>query len=123
MWALTQHTLRREEYQMSVMEVQDLNAISNGNVLVDFYTTTCGPCRAMNPVLEEISKEFENVTVAKVEITKNPQASQRYGIMSVPTLMFMQNSRVKAVTRGLQQASDIRKMITSHLNGHGNGAS
>lgn len=100
-----------------VMEVQNLESISRGNVLVDFYTTTCGPCRALNPVLEELSKEFQNVTIAKVEVTKNPDASQMYGIMSVPTLMFLQNAQVREIRCGFSNKSDLQGMIRKHMGG------
>lgn len=97
-----------------IEEVKNIDKIKNGNVLVDFYTATCGPCRAMNPVLEDISQEFTDVRVAKVEVTKNPEASQMYGVMSVPTVMFLKDSKVKAVSMGYSDKSKIRSMIVSN---------
>lgn len=94
-----------------VEEIMSIDTIRNGDVLVDFYTTTCGPCRAMNPVLEEISREFQDVKVAKVEVTKNPEASQMFGVMSVPTVMFLRDSKVKAVSMGFSDKKKIRSMI------------
>lgn len=103
-----------------VMEVSDINTIKKGNFLVDFYTSACGPCKALNPVLEEISEEFENLKVAKIEVTKNPAASQVFGVMSVPTIMFMQDSQIKEVARGFSNKANILSMIRKYLrNGNG----
>jgi thioredoxin 1 len=102
-----------------VVEVDNIDTIKNGNVLVDFYTTTCGPCRALNPVLEEIDQEFDNVQVAKIEVTRNPAASQVFGVMTVPTVMFLQDSQVKEVSQGFSGKADLTSMIKRHLNGHG----
>jgi thioredoxin 1 len=101
-----------------VMEVQNMDAIREYNVLVDFYTSTCAPCKAMHSVLEEISNEFSNIKIAKVEVTKNPEASQIYGVMSVPTVMILQDSKVKEVSRGFMNKNLIVQMIKRNLNGH-----
>jgi len=100
-----------------VHEVQNVDTLNNDeNVLVDFYSTTCGPCKTLLPVLEEISEEFsEQLKVAKVEVSNNCQAVQKFGVMSVPTIMFMQKSRVKEVQRGFSNKASIRSMIQKHM--------
>lgn len=98
-----------------VVEVSDLSSIQKGNVLVDFYTTSCGPCRAMHPMLEEMSKEFQNVTIAKVEVTKNPLASQMFGVMSVPTMMVLKDSKVREVSMGFSDKKKIRSLLEKHF--------
>ena len=94
-----------------VHEVENLDSIKKGSWVVDFYTSTCHPCRMLAPVLEEISNEHTEVKVAKVELTKHPLASQMYGIMSVPTIMFMKNSQVKEIHRGFSNKKAIVDMI------------
>ena len=94
-----------------VTEVTNMEGISKGMVLVDFYTTTCGPCKAMSPILEEISKEHTELRVAKVEVTQNPDVSQYFGIMSVPTVIFMKDCKVKQVIRGLSTKKALKNMI------------
>ena len=98
-----------------VVEIQDVNTLKSGNFLVDFYTQSCAPCRAMQPVLEELSNEFSEVTIAKVEVTKNPQASHMYGIMSVPTLMVLKDSKIKEVTKGFQSKAMLRALLEKHV--------
>jgi thioredoxin 1 len=98
-----------------VQEVTDLAAIRTGNVLVDFYATTCGPCRALNPIFEEIAREMPDVKVAKVEVTRCSDASAVYGIRCVPTVMFIQDSKVREVSHGMTTKKNIVSMVRKHL--------
>jgi thioredoxin 1 len=98
-----------------VTEVTSMEAIRKGPVLLDFYTTTCGPCRAMHSIFEEISNEFAGVKVAQVEVTRNPEVSQMFGIMSVPTVIFMQDCQVKEVIRGASTKKNLESMVKKHI--------
>jgi thioredoxin 1 len=100
-----------------VAELTDVSNIRKGNVLVDFYTTSCGPCKAMSPILEEISKEFANIKVAKVDVTRNPDMSQMFGVMSVPTVIFMKDNKVRHTARGLQNKATLKTMVLQLING------
>ena len=99
-----------------IKEVMSVNEINSGDVLVDFYTPSCAPCRALSPILEELSQEFQQVKVAKVDVANNPEMSQSFGIMSVPTVMFMRNSQVKRVVRGLSNKEFLKSMIRECIN-------
>lgn len=94
-----------------ITEITNASTINSGNVIVDFYTKTCGPCRALHPVLEEISKEFSNIMITKVEVTQNPDLSQQFGVMSVPTVVFMKDSQVKHVERGFSTKENFRSTV------------
>lgn len=94
-----------------IEEVMSVNDIRKGNVLVDFYTHTCAPCRALNPILEEISQEFQEVKVAKVDVTSNPEMSQSFGIMSVPTVIFMRDCQVRRTVKGLSNKETLMSMV------------
>ena len=66
-----------------------------GVMMVDFWAEWCGPCRAISPVLEALAKESEgNVTVAKINVDENPGLAARYGIRSIPTILFMKQGKV-----------------------------
>ena len=60
--------------------------------VVDFWAEWCGPCRAIGPVIEELSKEYDGkVNVGKVNVDVNPQVSMNYGITSIPAILFIKN--------------------------------
>lgn len=68
---------------------------SDTPVLVDFYADWCGPCKAMEPVIKELAKEVGGkAKVIKINIDKNQQASQVYGVQAVPTFMIFKNGSV-----------------------------
>jgi thioredoxin 1 len=94
-----------------VVEVTNVDDIRKGNVLVDFYTSTCAPCRALHSVLEEISQEFTNLKITKIDVVQNPDMAQRFAVMSVPTVMFMQDDKVKETMMGYSNKESIKGMI------------
>ncbi|HKQ63572.1 MAG TPA: thioredoxin [Methylomirabilota bacterium] len=66
-----------------------------GVMLVDFWAEWCGPCRAIAPVLEDLANESAGkVTLAKVNVDENPGLAARYGIRSIPTILFVKQGKV-----------------------------
>ncbi|MEO0072179.1 MAG: thioredoxin [candidate division WOR-3 bacterium] len=64
-------------------------------VLVDFWASWCGPCQLLSPIVEEISNEYAGkLKVGKVNVDNEPELAQKYGIMSIPTILFFKNGEV-----------------------------
>ena len=67
--------------------------IKEGKVVVDFYADWCGPCKMLAPVIEEVAKENETIKFVKVNVDEHEDLSQKYGVMSIPTLIMMENGK------------------------------
>ncbi len=64
---------------------------SDKPVLVDFTAAWCPPCRAMNPILDEVAASRDDLTIVKVDVDDNQETAARYGVMSMPTFMLFAN--------------------------------
>lgn len=66
-----------------------------GVVLVDFFATWCGPCKALSPILDELSEKVKDVKIVKVDIDADSELASEYRVMSVPTLKIFKDGEVK----------------------------
>jgi thioredoxin 1 len=72
-------------------------------VIVDFWAEWCGPCRAVSPILEQIAEErADELRVVKVNIDEEPELQQRYGILSIPTILLFKEGEPTAAAIGAQ---------------------
>ncbi len=63
--------------------------------MVDFWAEWCGPCKMMLPIVEELSKEYENkLTIAKVDVDNNQAVAGKFGIRNIPTILFIKDGKV-----------------------------
>ena len=99
---------------MSIISVKDENnfnqELKNQScpVLVDFWAEWCGQCKALTPVLEEISQELgDQAKIFKVNVDENQELAQRYGIRGIPTLIFFKNGEISKTLVGNQPKSEI----------------
>jgi thioredoxin 1 len=85
-------------------------------VLVDFWADWCVPCHMVSPVVEEIGiDKAENMKVAKLNVDDNPNTAQRYGVMSIPTLILFIGGEERARVVGAKPKDAILREIESHI--------
>jgi thioredoxin 1 len=93
------------------------NEIINSDqpVLVDFFATWCGPCKAMSPILDDVAKQVQGkARVLKIDVDKNQQAAATYQVRGVPTLILFKNGKQLWRQSGVVDANQLVQLINQH---------
>ncbi|MFH1188191.1 MAG: thioredoxin [bacterium] len=82
-------------------------------VLVDFWATWCGPCQVMGPIIEDLAKDFEGkgIKIGKINIDENSEMAQKYGVMSIPNLIFFKDGKITEQLLGVQSKKTLEEKI------------
>ncbi len=84
--------------------------------IVDFWAPWCGPCLALGPTIDALSKEYEGkVNVGKINVDENPNVSVNYGITNIPCVLFVKNGQIVDKQVGLAPKSAFEKKIQQHI--------
>ena len=90
----------------------DEAVVEHEKLVVDFWAPWCGPCRAIAPTLEALSKDYAGrVTIAKVNVDEEPVLAGRYQVRSIPTLLFIKDGRVVDQVIGAVPRAELTKRI------------
>lgn len=96
--------LTKDSYRNEVMETEKV-------VVIDFWATWCGPCKMMAPVVEEVAKDYPDVKVCKVNVDEEPELSNAFKIVSIPTIVVIKNGEIIDSVVGYRPKEDIEKII------------
>ena len=97
-------TVTKDNFQEEVVNCEK-------KVLVDFWASWCGPCRRVSPVIEEIAGERDDIKVCKINVDEQSELANQFQVMSIPTLMVMQNGEVVNQAVGALPKSQILALL------------
>ncbi len=93
---------------------QEFNdAIANGNVVVDFFASWCGPCQRMSPIIDDLAKEMTSITFVKVDTEKFKDLTKNFGVRGLPTLVFFKDGQKISQKTGARSKVELRNEINT----------
>ncbi len=99
-------SLNKENFENEVLKEKKI-------VLVDFWATWCGPCQMIAPVIEKIAEENTDIKVGKVNVDDEQELAIKYGVMSIPTLIFFKDGNPIKEVVGFHSKSELEEIIQS----------
>lgn len=101
---MTPTVITNDNYENEVIK-------SEKTVLLDFWAEWCGPCRMLSPTVDEIAQERGDIKVGKINVDDEPELAERFGIMSIPTLVIVKDGEIVEQSVGVRPKEDIIEMI------------
>lgn len=94
----------KENFDLEVLQ-------SEKPVLIDFWASWCGPCQMLAPIIEELAEEVTDVKIVKISTEEAPELAEQYSVMYIPTLILLEDGKVKDTRTGFAQKQEILEMI------------
>ena len=113
-------TKERKNYNMAMQHFKtaefDAAVEAAPLAMVDFWAEWCGPCKMLSPIIEELAQEFDGkVLVGKVNVDEEPELARRFGVMTIPTVVFLKNGTEVERKVGAMPAAVFRGVLDKHL--------
>ena len=94
-------------------ENEELSSVLGNDItLVDFYADWCGPCKMLAPLLEEIAGEYSYLDIYKINVDEENELAKEFGIMNIPTLLFMRKGTVLKKVVGMSSKKELMKLLS-----------
>ena len=97
-------TITKDNFQAEVLD-------ANGTVLIDFWATWCGPCRMLAPIVDEVANEHPEIKLGKIDIDAEPELAEKFGIMTIPTLLVFKNGEQVNKSVGLIPKEQVEALV------------
>lgn len=89
---------------------------ATGVSLIDFWAEWCGPCRIQGPIIEQLAQEVDDdVVIGKLDVEENPKTTEKFGIMSIPTLLVTKDGQVVEQLVGVHTKDQLKAVLTKYL--------
>ena len=101
---------------MSVLKITEENfeqevLNSEQEVVIDFYADWCGPCKMQSPIIDKLAEERQDIKVGKINVDESSNLAEKYGIMSIPTIMVIKNGEIASKFVGLTPKERIEQSL------------